>query len=248
MKLKKNFTILLITGIIITATSIPLIFIIISLNQARENIQVQFIPTQIKSYPNHTIWLLLDIKIKNIDLMSNLSLDINTNSSIDMDLNIWDNSLLSKVVEVFLYPNITHLNTVIEIEANVSSGHTFRVDYANVRLIDWTSVISSEIIAMRDEFVDYLSSNHTNFRINESTVWEEFGSAPQILVVEHYLFRSEYWEMELARHATIAPHDWVEIYLRPRSSLFPNWSGYINSWSSGDYTIIEVDPPIEIYR
>ncbi|MDX1797187.1 MAG: hypothetical protein R3255_00925 [Candidatus Lokiarchaeia archaeon] len=248
MNYKKKFLIVLIMGIIITTTSIPLTFFIISSNQAKEPVQVQFIPAQIKSYPNHTAWLLLDIKTKNVDLMSNLSLNINTNSSIDMDLKIWDNSLLSKVVEVFLYPNITHLNTVIEIEANVSSGRIFQVDYAKVRVIDWTSVISSEIIAMRDEFVDYLSSNHTNFSINESTIWEEFGSAPQILVVEHYLFRSEYWEMELAKHATIAPHDWVEIYLRPRSSLFPNWSGHINSWSSGNYTIIEVDPPTEIYR
>ncbi|MFX0023885.1 MAG: hypothetical protein ACFE9S_16280 [Candidatus Hermodarchaeota archaeon] len=248
MRLKKNFLIALILGIVITATSIPFILIIITSNQAKENIEVQFIPDQIKSYPNHTAWLLLDIKTKNTDLMSNLSLNINNNSSIDMELEIWNNSLLNKVVEVFLYPNNTHLNTLIEIVANVTSRGISRVDYAYVRVIDWTFEITPEIITMRDEFIGYLSSNNTNFGINESTIWEEFGSAPQILVVEHYLFRSDYWEMELARHATIAPHDWVEIYLRPRSSLFPNWSGHINSWSNGNHTIIEVDPPTEIYR
>ncbi len=248
MKHKKKILIVLLIGVIITASSIPLIFIIIFSNQAKESIQAQFLPSQIKSYPNHTTWLLLDIKTKNIDLMSNLTININTNASIEVESVIWDNSPLSKVVEVFLYPNITHLNNIIEIKANVTSEYISKVDYAIVRVIDWTFEISSEIIAMRDEFVDYLSGNHKNFGINESTIWEGLGSAPQILVVEHYLFRSAYWEMELARHATIAPHDWVEIYLRPRSSLFPNWSGHIDSWSSGNYTIIELDPPTEIYR
>ncbi|MFX0005315.1 MAG: hypothetical protein ACFFA7_08475 [Promethearchaeota archaeon] len=42
--------------------------------------------------------------------------------------------------------------------------------------------------------------------------------------------------------------DRVEIYLRLRLSLFPNWPGHINSWSSGDYRIIEVDSPTKIYR
>jgi hypothetical protein len=248
MFIKKKNLIVFIIGAILIITSIPIVFIIVSNTRERGNIRVTFIPYQIKSYPNHTTWLLLDIKTKNQVLMSNISLNIETNSSIDMELEIWDNSPVNKVVEVFLHPNNTHLNTVIEIEANISSGHISNVDYANVRVIDWTVDISPEIIAMREEFVDYLSSNHTKFGINESTMWEEFGNAPQILVVEHYLFRSAYWEMELARHATIAPHDWVEIYLRPRSSLFPNWSGHINSWSSGNHTIIEVDPPYEIYR
>jgi hypothetical protein len=248
MNRNKKFLIVIILGIMVIVASIPLIIIIISWNQEKENIQVKFIPNKFKSYPNHTAWLLLDIKTKNNNLMSNLSFNINTNSSIELDFEIWDNSPLSKIVEVFLYPNITHLDTVIEIEANITSGGFSKIDYANVRVIGWTLDIPPEIIDMRDEFVKYLSSNHTNFKINESTIWEALGSAPQILVVEHYLFRSAYWELELARHATIAPHDWIEIYLRPRSSLVPNWSGKINSWSSGNYTVIEVEPPNEIFR
>jgi len=218
------------------------------MNQANENIQVKFIPDQIKSYPNHTAWLLLDIKTKNEDTMSNLSINIDTNSSIDRELEIWDNSPLSKVVEVFLYPNVTHLNTFIEVKVNVSSGRIFKLDYATIRVIDWVLDIPPIINTMRDKFVNYLSTHHANFGINGSTVWKKLGSAAQILVVEHYLFKSTYWEMELKRHATIAPHDWVEIYLRPRSSLFPNWSGHIDSWSSGNHTVIEIQPPDVVYR
>ncbi len=248
MNQNKKLLVVLVLGIVIIVASIPIIFIIINNIQREENIQIKFLPNQMKSCPNHTTWLLLDIKTKTNDLMSNLSLYLNTNSSVEMEYKVWDNSQFSKVVEVFLYPNITHLNTIIEIEANVSSGRFSKIIYAQVLVLDWILEISPEIEAMRDEFVNYLSNNHANFKINGSTVWEGFGNAPQILVVEHYLYKSVYWEMEIAKHATIAPHDWVKIYLRPRSSLFPNWSGIIDSWSSGNYTVSEVDPPDEIYR
>ncbi|MFW9999286.1 MAG: hypothetical protein ACFE88_04150 [Candidatus Hermodarchaeota archaeon] len=101
---------------------------------------------------------------------------------------------------------------------------------------------------MRDAFVSYLSINHPHFEINENTSWDGFGNSPQILIVEHFLFKSAFWEMELARHVMIAPYDGVTICLRPRFSLFPNWSGTINSWSSGNHIIIEIEPPDKIFR
>ena len=240
--------IVILLGVIIIIALIPIIFIITYGSQEEEKIQIEFTPNLMKSCPNHTAWFLLDIRTRTNDLMSNLSLQINTNISIEMKYVVWDNSPLNKLVEVFLSPYVSHLDNLIEIEATVSSGEITKKDYAIIQVINWTIEISPEIEAMRDEFINYLSINHTNFKINESTVWEWLGNPPQILVVEHYLFKSPYWEMELRRHATIAPHDWVKVYLRPRSSLFPNWSATINSWSSGNHTIIEEDPPDEIFR
>ncbi|MFX1374783.1 MAG: hypothetical protein ACFFA0_03120 [Promethearchaeota archaeon] len=248
MKPNKKVLIVSLVGITLVMASIPIAFFMISNTKDHEKIHIEFIPKEITSYPNHTAWLLLDINTKSSDLMSNLSLIISTNASIELNYEIWENSPVNKVIEIFLYPNITHLNYNIEIEATVYSSGISKKDYAKIEVVDWTLEISPEIIAMRDEFVNYLSNNHTTFKINESTIWEGLGRAPLILVVEHYLFKSAYWEMELARHATVAPYDWVTIYLRPRSSLYPNWSGSISSWISGNHTVIEVEPPDEIYR
>jgi len=245
MRRNKQVLIVILVVFAFIITLIPTVFI---LTQDQENIQIEFMPKRMKSYPYHTVWLLLDIRTKTSNIMSNLSLNININTSIEMKYEIWENSPLIKVVEVFLYPNFTHLNSVIEIEAIVYSGGISKKAITTVQVVDWILDMPPEIESMRDEFVSYLSSNHTNFKINESTIWEELGRAPQILVVEHYLFKSAYWEMELAKHATIAPHDWVKIYLRSRSSLYPNWSGKISSWSSGNHTIFEIEPPDEIFR
>jgi len=248
INLSKKYLMVFVLIIAIVIASIPIIVIIVANNQKKENIQIGFIPNQIKSCPNHTAWLLLDIRTRSSNLMSNLSLQLNTNRSIEIEYEIWENSPLNKLVEVFLSPNSSHIHNLIEIEATVSCGGITKKDYAIVQVINWTIVIDPEVQVMRDKFIHYLSNNHTNFKINGSTKWEGLGNAPQILVVEHYLFKSAYWEMELARHITIAPNDWVEIYLRPRSSLFPNWSGRINSWSSGNHSIVEIEPPDEIRR
>jgi hypothetical protein len=165
-----------------------------------------------------------------------------------MNYEIWENSPLNILVEVFLYPNKTHIDNAIKIESIVSSEGISKKDYALVEVINWTMYSSPEIIAMRNEFINYLSNSHANFKINGTTIWDWLGNPPQIIIVEHYLFKSAFWEMELSRHVMIAPDDWVKVYLRPRSSLFPNWSGKIISWSSGNYTVVEEKPPTEIFR
>ncbi|MFX0003091.1 MAG: hypothetical protein ACFE9C_05945 [Candidatus Hodarchaeota archaeon] len=245
---RKRYLVVFVLVMAIIVASIPIIFIIIVNTAKEDNIQIEFTPKQMKSCPNHTAWLLLDIRTKTTDLMANLSLQINTNTSIKMEYEIWETAPLSKTIEVFLYPNTTHINNIIEVEATINSKGITKKDNAIVNVINWTIDISPEIITMRDEFVKYFSNNHSNFKINESTIWEWLGNPPQIIIVEHYLFKSTFWEMELARHVMIAPYDWVTVYLRPRYNIFPNWSGIINSWSSGNYTVVETEPPDEIFR
>ena len=248
MKNETKYIIAIITGFGLIIASIPIIIFMVSLNQEQESIYVEFTPNEMKSYPNHTAWFLLEIRTKKEDLMKNLSLSIITNNSIKIEYQMWDNSPLRKIVEIFLYPNISHLNNFIQINVNASSKSIYQLDFAILQIINWTSNLSPLIESMRDVFVSYLDLNNPGLEINASTTWEGIGNAPQILVVEHYLFKSKFWEMELSRHVMIAPYDWVTIYLRPRSILSPNWSGTINSWSSGNHTIIEIEPPNEIFR
>ena len=247
MNNRKKYLVVFILVMAIIVASIPTVIIIIN-TEKEDNIQIEFTPNQMKSCPNHTAWLLLDVKTKTSDLMANLSLQINANTSIKMEYEIWEASPLRKTIEIFVYPNITHIDNIIEIEASINSKGITKKDYAIVNVINWTIDITPEIITMRDEFVKYFSNNHANFKINESTIWEWLGNPPQIIIVEHYLFKSTFWEMELARHVMIAPYDWVTVYLRPRHIIFPNWSGVINSWSSGNYTVVEIEAPDEIFR
>ncbi|MBY9003654.1 MAG: hypothetical protein KGD73_06755 [Candidatus Lokiarchaeota archaeon] len=165
-----------------------------------------------------------------------------------MDFKIWNSSRSEKVIEVFLYPNSTHLGKKIEVSATISDGIKLMKEKGLVEVVDWIGGNVSEVEPMRDVFISYLGVNHSVFGINESTVWTGFANAPMTLVVEHYLFISENWELELARHVMIPPYDWIQVYARQRSELSPIWAGKINSWSSGNWTIVELKPPETIYR
>jgi hypothetical protein len=52
--------------------------------------------------------------------------------------------------------------------------------------------------------------------ISSETVWIGTIVNPRILVVMHYMFYSENWEMYVTWHVMIPPYDWTKIYLRPR--------------------------------
>ncbi|MFX0011156.1 MAG: hypothetical protein ACFE9R_12630 [Candidatus Hermodarchaeota archaeon] len=236
------FAIILVSSMIIT----PFIFVFFSINPKKATIT--FYPSSLKSFPNQTAWLIAEINILDTTILHNPLISVASNESISLDYTLWDNTPKNKVLEIFIVPNSTHLNHKIEIEARVSNNNTIIKNSAFVEIINWTQSNISEVIGMRDVFISHFSLNEPTFNINESTIWEGFDNAPQILIVEHYLFRSEFWEMELSRHVMIAPYDWVKVYLRPRNQIKPIWEGIITSWSSGNHTIIETDPPPMIYR
>ena len=76
--------------------------------------------------------------------------------------------------------------------------------------------MGSYAIDMRDKFIPWLAINHPELSITDETEWSGTIVNPKILVVMHYIFLSETWEMYVTWHVTIPPHDWTRIYLRHR--------------------------------
>ena len=70
--------------------------------------------------------------------------------------------------------------------------------------------------SMRDRFIPWLVANHPEFGITSETEWTGTVVRPNNLVVMHYLFFSEDWEMYVEWHVTIPPDDYARIYLRHR--------------------------------
>ena len=84
---------------------------------------------------------------------------------------------------------------------------------------------------------------------------EELGSGTPVaglLVVSHYAWFSDEYEVGLGWHIMVAPDDWAELYLRPRDELTPTRAFRLDSWSTalagGPFTITEIDPPPEVTR
>lgn len=98
----------------------------------------------------------------------------------------------------------------------------------------------------RDRFVAWLETERPELGITSSTEWSGTPVQPHILVVSHYLFFSEDWEMSVMWHIMIAPHDWSRISLRPRNQLSPTLAFEVPSVSAP--TVMEIEPPAYVDR
>jgi hypothetical protein len=87
-----------------------------------------------------------------------------------------------------------------------------------------------------------------------ATVDELTGGTPVagLLVVSHYAWFTDQYEIGLAWHIMIAPDDFSELYVRPRGELAPTQAWRIDSWSTalagGSYSLTEIEPPAEVMR
>jgi hypothetical protein len=83
-------------------------------------------------------------------------------------------------------------------------------------------------------FMDWLAAERPELELTAATAWEPTPGA-HVLVVNHYLYFSEEWELGLEWHVMIPPSDWARIYLRHRrSETQPSLAFEISSFSAGD--------------
>ncbi len=177
--------------------------------------------------------------------MGDPEVQIQTNVSMATEYTYWPQTPL---LEVFLYPDMMHVDICVEVAVTLQWGSVVVHASALMYVWNWTNSELPMAIEKKDVFVEYLTLNYPEFGINANTSWDSIYNAAGILIVSHYLFRSEMWEMEVAWHVMIPPYDWVQIYLRYRGNITPCWAAEIESWNASTHVIRTITPPEEIYR
>ena len=99
-----------------------------------------------------------------------------------------------------------------------------------------------------DRFVSWLATNHPELGITGDTAWNGTMVSPVWLVVSHYLFFSEQWEVHIERHVMMPPYDWAKIDLRHRfDELEPSYAFEISSLNA-DSEPVPIEPPEAVWR
>ncbi|WP_455463290.1 hypothetical protein [Candidatus Hodarchaeum mangrovi] len=210
-------------------------------NTNTDSISVEIVTKSINSCPENFAWFVVNIS-------SNLpqkipEIFISTNVSIELESKIWTQTTPS-VFEVFLFPNQSHIGQTIQLKVTVGKIS----DIAILNVWDWGDSEQTQAYEKLAPFINYFAQNKTHFNINATTLWELSCNDAGLLIVEHYLFKSEMWELELSWHVMIPPYDWVHVYLRPRVEIKPIWGGMIESWNLSSSKVIETTPPDQIFR
>jgi hypothetical protein len=103
-------------------------------------------------------------------------------------------------------------------------------------------------VELRNRFVSWPATNHPELGITDVTEWNGTMVSPQWLVVSHYLFFSNDWEMHVSWHVMIPPHDWARIDLRHRfDELRPSYAFGISSLNANSEPV-PVEVPESVWR
>jgi len=121
-----------------------------------------------------------------------------------------------EVAEVTVIPDQTSTNKILTLAINGDRKGFKQTETYDIEVMDWEDDLGELAAEMRDKFVPWLASNHPELGITSETEWIGTIVNPGILVVMHYMFYSEDWEMYVTWHVMIPPYDWTKIYLRPR--------------------------------
>ncbi len=210
-------------------------------NNNTDPISVEIVTKRINSCSNNFAWYIVNISSKTQQNIPEIT--ISTNVTIETKYKIWSLTTPS-VLEVLLYPNNTHTGQTIKLEVGIGKIS----DFAILNVWEWEGSQQEQAYEKLAPFITYFSQNKPDFNINSNTPWEISCNDAGLLVVEHYLLKTETWELELSWHVMIPPYDWVNVYLRPRSQIKPVWGGMIESWNISSSLVIETDPPEHVFR
>jgi hypothetical protein len=151
------------------------------------------------------------------------------------------------VGEVSVVPAAVDTDTTLEVWITARRGDVERTQTRTLTMFPGEDGLGEEATQHLDAFVAWLAASRPELGIDDATTWESTPGS-WVLVVNHYLFFSADWEVDLAWHVMIAPDDWSRIQLRHRwTEAKPSLAFEISSVSGGSEPR-EIAPDDAVWR
>ncbi|MCK9253202.1 MAG: hypothetical protein M0P55_10630 [Clostridiales bacterium] len=153
-----------------------------------------------------------------------------------------------EVAEIVVIPLATAIGRTIQVTFSGKRSDSRDSRTITAEVVDGIDDRRNTAGDMQGVFLTWLASEHPELNIGPATRWNGTLASPQWLVVSHYLFFSDEWEMHLEWHNMIPPHDWVRIDLRRRGKeTVPSLAFEISSWTARS-TPKPIEVPNSVWR
>jgi hypothetical protein len=116
-------------------------------------------------------------------------------------------------VQVVPQPVAGEESLVVTIAGN--RGNVERSESRTLTLVEGEDGLADEAAARLEPFMAWLAASRPELGLTPETELEGTPGS-WVLVVNHYVYFSDAWEIDLAWHVMIAPDDWARIDLRRR--------------------------------
>ena len=164
-------------------------------------------------------------------------------------INIIRKSIIAgQIAEVVVVPDNTSVGKTVELTITGSRDEFVEKKVLTFDVIEGTDDRKEYALEQQAKFSKWLAEKHPELGITSATEWTGTMVSPQWLVVSHYLFFSDEWEMHVEWHIMIPPSDWVRIDLRHRfDESKPSYAFEISS-REGKSEPKPIDVPDTIWR
>lgn len=157
----------------------------------------------------------------------------------------------AQVSEVWItLPDVTE-DVPFSVTVTATLGATTRSVVIDATAIAGTDDLVSTATDIAEVFLRELAATVPDIPNNTSGLSNGTPVAG-LLVVSHYAWFTDRFEIGLSWHIMVAPDDFAELYIRPRDRLAPTRAFRINSWSTaldgGQFTLTEIAAPTEVTR
>jgi hypothetical protein len=151
------------------------------------------------------------------------------------------------VGEVWVVPDAASTETTASVVISATKDGVTKTVERTVPIFPMVDERAADAKPYFDRWVAWLAEAQPELGIDATTAWEP-AFVSTLLVVSHYAYWSDEWEMTVAWHNMIAPYDWSEVHLRERGvDVAPSIAFKIDS-VSGDTEPYEITPPEVVVR
>jgi hypothetical protein len=153
-----------------------------------------------------------------------------------------------EVAEVVVIPAQASIGKRIKVTITGTRGNASDEKVASFEVAEGEDDRQEYATELLDRFVSWLATNHPELGITEDTAWNGTMVSPVWLVVSHYLFFSEEWELHIEWHIMVPPYDWAKIDLRHRfDELAPSYAFEISSVDANSEPV-PIEVPETVWR
>ncbi len=153
-----------------------------------------------------------------------------------------------EVAEVVVIPAPASIGKTIKVTITGTRGSASDEKVASFEVAEGEDDRQEYATELLDKFVSWLATNHPELEITEDTEWDGTMVSPVWLVVSHYLFFSEEWELHIEWHVMVPPYDWAKIDLRHRfDELEPSYAFEISSLDANSEPV-PIEVPETVWR
>jgi len=153
-----------------------------------------------------------------------------------------------QVAEVVVIPAQASTGKTIKVTITGNRGSSTDKKVVSFAVVEGEDDRQEYAVELLDRFVPWLATNHPELGITGDTAWNGTMVSPVWLVVSHYLFFSEEWEVHISWHIMVPPYDWAKIDLRHRfDELEPSYAFEISSLNATSEPVA-IEVPETVWR